>query len=135
MADSVPGDVEALIADAPVMAHLATCVDSRPHVAPVWYHYADGTVEVLTSGRKLANLRENPRVAISIQYDVEGRTEWMVTMRGTATVVEDEDAIRAAAGRINPRYPEDAAVTAFPENVLVRIAIGSATSQRYQDGP
>ena len=131
MSDPVPPEIEALIADAPVMAHLATCVDGRPHVAPVWYHYADGSVEVLTTGRKLTNMRENPRVAISIQHDVEGRTEWMVTMRGRATIVEDEDAIRRAAGRINPRYPEDASITAYPENVLVRIAIASATYRRY----
>lgn len=131
MANAVPSEVEALISDAPVMAHLATCVDDRPHVAPVWYHYADGTIEVLTTGRKLENVRENPRVAISIQKDDGGRTEWMVAMQGRATVIEDEEAVRSAAGRINPRYPENAAETAFPENVLVRIDVASATHHRY----
>lgn len=111
------------------MAHLATCVDGRPHVAPVWYHYADGTMEVLTGGRKLANLRENPRVAVSVQKDTRGRAEWRVTIRGTAAVVEDEAETAAATRRINPRYGADE--TAYPENTLVRIEVGSGTFIRY----
>lgn len=129
MTDAVPAEAEALLTDEPIVAHLATCVDGRPHVAPVWYAYADGTVEVLTTGRKLANVRANPRVALSIQEDEGGRTEWMVALRGTATVVEDEAATRAATGRINARY--GAEETAWPENVLVRIDVGSATYKRY----
>ncbi|MFB6129886.1 MAG: pyridoxamine 5'-phosphate oxidase family protein [Salinigranum sp.] len=130
MKDAVPPDVEELISGRPLVAHLATCVDGRPHVAPVWYHYEDGIVEVLTSGRKLENVRRNPRVAVSIQKDEGGRTEWMVSMRGRASVVEDREAALAAAGRINPKYPENAPESAFPENVLVRIDVGSATASR-----
>ena len=129
MTDTVPPEAEALLADEPIIAHLATCVDGRPHVAPVWYAYDDGTVEVLTTGRKLANVRANPRVALSIQKDEGGRTEWMVALRGTATVVEDAAATREATRRINERY--GAEETAWPENVLVRIDVGSATHRRY----
>ncbi|WP_101294541.1 pyridoxamine 5'-phosphate oxidase family protein [Halegenticoccus soli] len=129
MSHTVPPEVEELIADARVMAHLATSVDDRPHVAPVWYDYADGTVEILTSGRKLANVRRNPRVALSIQKDTGGRTEWMVAIQGTATVVEDEGETRAAARRINAKY--GAGETAYAENALVRIAVGSATCRLY----
>lgn len=126
---SIPPEAEALIDDAPVMAHLATCVDERPHVAPVWYGYDDGTIEILTTGRKLANIRENPRVAISIQKDVDGIAQWMVTLRGTATVIEDPEERLAAAERIYPKYESDA--SEYPENMLVRIRVGSATSQTY----
>ena len=129
MTDAVPPEAEALLTGEPVVAHLATCVEGRPHVAPVWYAYDDGAVEVLTTGRKLANVRANPRVALSVQKDAGGRTEWMVALRGTATVVEDEAATLDATRRINARY--GAEETAWPENVLVRIDVGSATHRRY----
>ncbi len=127
--DVLPAEAEALLAEESVIAHLATCTDERPHVAPVWYHYDDGTVSVLTTGRKLANIRRNPRVALSIQKDTDGRAEWMVTMQGTATVVEDEAQKREATARINPRY--GAPESAYSENTLVRIEIGSASFTRY----
>ncbi|MFW5949222.1 MAG: pyridoxamine 5'-phosphate oxidase family protein [Halolamina sp.] len=58
---TVPDEVEELIADARLSVHVATSVDDRPHVAPVWYLYDDGVVSFVTSGRKLRNVRQNPR--------------------------------------------------------------------------
>lgn len=129
MERGVPPEVEALLTGERVVAHLATSTDDRPHVAPLWYRYDDGTVEITTTGRKLANVRENPRVALSVQQDTDGHPEWAVTLRGTATVVEDEAANREANGRINEKYgaePGD-----WSENTLVRIDVGSADLQRY----
>lgn len=111
------------------MAHLGTCVEGRPHVAPVWYRYADGVVEIVTTGRKLANIEQNPRVALSIQKDDDGRTRWMVSLLGTATVIEDEAETDTARRRINEKY--DAGQDAYDENTLVRIDIGSATYRTY----
>jgi len=129
MANPVPAAAEELLTSQPLMAHFATCTEGRPHVAPVWYRYDEGTVEVLTTGQKLANVRENPRVAISVQKDEEGQAQWMVTLRGTATVVEDEEERRQAAARINPKY--GAEPDEYPENVLVRVEVGSASYQTY----
>jgi nitroimidazol reductase NimA-like FMN-containing flavoprotein (pyridoxamine 5'-phosphate oxidase superfamily) len=125
----IPADVVELLDGATVMAHLATSVDDRPHVAPVWYRYEDGVIEVVTTGRKLENIRSNPRVALSVQRDIDGETQWFVTALGTATVVDDEAATQAAARAINDKYgaPEDA----WPENELVRIELASATARRY----
>ena len=129
MTRAVPPEVEELLTDDPVVAHLATCSDGRPHSAPLWYRYEDGVVEILTTGRKLANIRENPRVALSMEKDEEGIPKWMVTLRGTATVIEDEDDIREANRRINRRYGvED---DAWSENVLVRIDVGSVAYRTY----
>lgn len=126
---AVPEEAEALLRDAKVMAHLATCNDGRPHVAPVWYVYDDGVVELTTGGRKLANVRANPKVALSMQKDVDGDTRWMVSLLGTATVVEDDEQFRAANRRINRKYGADE--DAFAENTLVRVDVGSASYRTY----
>ena len=126
---TVPPEAEDLITAEPLMAHLATCSNGRPHVAPVWYDYDDGTLELLTTGRKLANLRANPRAAVSIQKDDRGDARWMVTLLGTATVVEDEAETREVTRQINEKY--GAPGNAYDENTLVRVDVGSATYQTY----
>ncbi|ELY78645.1 pyridoxamine 5'-phosphate oxidase-related FMN- binding protein [Natrinema pellirubrum DSM 15624] len=124
---------ERLLESEPLMAHLGTCVEGRPHVAPVWYRYDpdDEIVEIVTTGRKLANVRENPRVSLSIQQDEAGHARWMVSLLGTATVVDDADETDAARRRINEKY--DAAHDAYDDNTLVRIDVGSATYRTYDD--
>jgi nitroimidazol reductase NimA-like FMN-containing flavoprotein (pyridoxamine 5'-phosphate oxidase superfamily) len=126
---TVPSEAERLLESEPLMAHFATCVDGRPHVAPVWYRYDDGVVELVTTGRKLENVRKNPKVSLSIQADDGGRTEWMVTLLGTATVVDEVGETDAARKRINAKYGAEA--DAYEENALVRIDVGSATYQTY----
>lgn len=111
------------------MAHFATCADGRPHAAPVWFRYEDDLVEIVTTGRKLENVRENPKVALSIQADDDGDTRWMVTLLGTATIVEDEDETDEARRRINEKY--GALSDAYEENELVRIDVGTASYQTY----
>jgi PPOX class probable F420-dependent enzyme len=129
MTDTVPADVEELLTREPLTAYLATSRDDRPHVAPVWYTYEDEVVEVVTTGRKLANLRANPRVALTVQKADGGTPEWTVTLLGTATVVDDEDRSREAVRRINRKYgaPDDA----WDENVLVRIDVGTVSHRTY----
>ena len=129
MASGVSAETEELLTSEPLMAHVATCRDGRPHVAPVWYRYEDGVVEIVTTGQKLRNLRENPYVSLSVQKSVAGDAEWMVSILGTATVVDDEEETRAATRRINRKYgaPEGA----WSDNVLVRISVGTATHSTY----
>ncbi|MEM4780903.1 MAG: pyridoxamine 5'-phosphate oxidase family protein [Halalkalicoccus sp.] len=129
MSRGLPTEAEDLITGAPLMAHLATSVDDRPHVAPVWYRYESGTLSILITGKKLENVRKNPRVAVSIERSTDGEAEWMVTMRGTAEVIEDESAIREAARAINPKY--GAEPDAWSGNTLVEITVGSGTYSTY----
>jgi len=126
---TVPETVETLLTSEPLIAHLATSLNDRPYVAPVWYRYADETVEIVTGGKKLDNIRMNPRVALSIQKDVDGHTEWMVSLLGTARVVDDAEAFRAANHRINAKY--DAGEDAYEGNTLVRISVGSVNHPTY----
>jgi PPOX class probable F420-dependent enzyme len=118
-----------LLTSEPLTAHLATCRDGKPHVAPLWYDVQGETIEVVTTGQKLTNLRENRKVALSVAKDDGPRAEWMVTVRGTATVVDDPEASEAATKRINRKY--DANESAWAENRLVRIAVGSSTHRIY----
>jgi len=124
-------DVEDLIAGAPLSAHLATSVDDRPHVAPVWYVYEEGVLSVLTGGRKLANLRRNPRVAVSIEQAEGAAVEWTVTLRGTARVVEDVERVAAVDGRIGAKYRGEDGEDGEVNGALVEIHVGSATAERY----
>lgn len=98
-------------------------------MAPLWYTYDDGVVEVVTTGRKLADLRANPYVSLSVEKSEAGRPEWMVTLRGTATVVEDEGQFLEVNRRINRKY--GAGDDAWDGNTLVRIEVGSATHRTY----
>ncbi|PSP74663.1 pyridoxamine 5'-phosphate oxidase [Halobacteriales archaeon QS_3_64_16] len=129
MSNGVPAEAEALLTSEPLIAHFATSVEDRPHVAPVWYGYTENTIEVLTTGRKLANIRANPRVALSVQKDRGGRAQWAVTILGQATVIEDDEETEAAEARINPKYGADP--SAWPENVLVRIDPGTVQYSTY----
>lgn len=129
MTRDVPARAEELLTSEPLMAHLATSHDDRPHVAPIWYVYRDGAVEIATTGRKLANVRRNPRVALSVQKDEDGHPQWGVTLRGTATVIEDEADARDTLHRINRRYGTDE--DAWSENTPVRIDVGSAECWEY----
>lgn len=123
MAREIPDEAAALLTGEPLVAHFATCHDGKPHVAPLWYNYRDGTVEIVTTGRKLANIRQNPRVALSVQKAEGGHPQWRVSVRGTADVVEDEEEGREMLHRINRRY--DVEDDAWSENTPVRIDVGS----------
>jgi nitroimidazol reductase NimA-like FMN-containing flavoprotein (pyridoxamine 5'-phosphate oxidase superfamily) len=136
---SVPDAVGDLLAGRKLMAHLATSHDDRPHVAPVWYDYdpeAD-ILRALTGGRKVANARRNPRVAVSVEdHDADGNAEWMVAMQGTARVVEDRERVVAAGRRIYAIYTDTDADGAEVdadgiEGPLVEVEVANAVVQRY----
>lgn len=129
MSHGLTEEAESLLASEPRVAHLATCHDGAPHVAPLWYAIEDGQIAVATTGRKLANLRANPRVALSVQKAENGSPIWGVSVQGTASVVDDDAAGRADVRRINRRY--GAAPDAWMENTAVRIDVGSAAAWRY----
>lgn len=137
----VSSDVEELISDAKLMAHLATSVNGRPHVAPVWYAYDDGVLSILTTGQKLTNIRENPQVAVSIEQNTDGNAEWMVSLLGTATVYDEAVRVNEAARDVFPKYlgpDEDTwpeyqrqALTDDPPESMIEIEIASATALRF----
>jgi len=102
--DGVPAAAADLLTSDLVMGHLATCADGRPHAAPVWYRYEDGVVELVTEGRKLENVRKNPRVALSVEHSEDGVGDWWVVCRGRAEIVTDEEELWAGRTRLFQRY-------------------------------
>jgi len=139
---SISAEAVDLIGDAKLMAHLATSVDDRPHVAPVWYAYDDGVLSVLTGGKKLANVRRNPRVAVSIERNDDGDAEWMVSLLGTAEIHTEPAPINEAARTVFSKYlgaPEDGGwdeyhrkfLTEEPPHPLTEIEVTSATATRF----
>lgn len=123
MAPGIPEEAELLLTREPLIAHLGTCHGGKPHNAPLWFNYRAGSIEIATTGRKLANIRQNARVALSVQKDEDGHPQWGMAIRGTAHVVEDEEEQRSMLRRINRRYgAED---DAWSDNTPVEIDIGS----------
>ncbi|AOW79636.1 pyridoxamine 5'-phosphate oxidase [Halodesulfurarchaeum formicicum] len=129
MSDQVPDEAERLLESEPLAGFLATSVEDKPHVAPLWYQYADGVIELTTTGRKLANIRENPRVSLAVQKADAGTPEWMVTLLGTAEIIDDTDEERRVRREINAKY--GAEPDAYSENTLVKIDVGTASYTVY----
>lgn len=127
---TVPPEVEEWLTTGREMAHLATSRDDRPHVAPIWYRYEDGIVEFVTEGRKLENVRANPRVSLSIERSEDGVGQWHVVLFGTATVITDEEELWAGRTRLFERYrgrEPTVAEDGEPPEALVRVEVASAS--------
>lgn len=125
---TVPPEIEELIAGARLSAHVATSINDRPHVAPVWYVYDDDVVSFVTSGKKLKNIRENPKVALSIEKADTDGFHWTVTLLGTATVIEDRAVVRRVGTRIDEKYAND---EDFEFQPLVEVDVQTAMSQVF----
>ncbi len=112
------------------VAHVATSVDDRPHVAPVFYHYEDASLYFVTGGRKLANVRENPRVAVGL-YESTGEHPEDVrqaTVLGTATVIEEWERVKDHGDTIRAKYYGETS-DGWPTrgDTLVRVDVGSVS--------
>jgi nitroimidazol reductase NimA-like FMN-containing flavoprotein (pyridoxamine 5'-phosphate oxidase superfamily) len=68
------------------VARLGCHAGAETYVVPLIYAYEEGSVvAVTTEGRKIAMLRENPRVCVEVdEYDADGRGGWRsVIAQGT----------------------------------------------------
>ncbi|MBV0925347.1 pyridoxamine 5'-phosphate oxidase family protein [Halomicroarcula limicola] len=157
----ISSEVVDRIADAPLSAHVATSVDDRPHVAPVWYVFEASEPErettesavrgespalyVLTGGKKLENVRANPRVAVSIERADGPDVDWSVQLLGTAREVEDDERISDVQERMDEIYrgESESSETDGGESeegddgeeemewACLEIRVGSASYQQY----
>lgn len=77
-----------------------------PHLVAMWYAVIDGAIWIETKSRsqKAVNLRRDPRVTVSIEDGFTYDKLRGVSFEGTATVVEDPDALWNVGVSIWERY-------------------------------
>lgn len=102
------------------VAHLATADGTgSPHVVPVCYVVAGGSLYMTVDGKpkragrlkRVANIFENPRVAVVVdRYDEDwGRLGWVMLL-GVAEILEDGAEHDRAQGLLVARYQQLAAM-------------------------
>jgi nitroimidazol reductase NimA-like FMN-containing flavoprotein (pyridoxamine 5'-phosphate oxidase superfamily) len=141
----VPSEIADRIRNENYISYLATTTNDRPHVVPIWYRYADDTLWFTTNGpKKVANIKRNPRVAATIQHDIDGHPQWMVSFRGQATVYDDVEVITDITRKIYEVYvgsdPDEwddrrqqQVTNPNPERRVIEMEIGSVFSKEYVD--
>ena len=68
MAEMATTDLESYLSEARIADLVTLHKDGSPHIAPVWYQYQPEKLFVMahTSSVKVRNIRNDPRVALSI---------------------------------------------------------------------
>ena len=98
------------------IARLGCHAGGETYVVPVIYAYRDGAVvTVTTEGRKVAMLRENPRVCVELdEYDTDGKGSWRsVIAQGSAEELSGDE-IEAALALLRERFARTAGREAAP---------------------
>ena len=121
------------------VGHLATA-DARavPHVVPVCFAIADGTLYITidekpkqTSGHRLKRLRniaENPAVAVSVdRYDEDWRKLGWIMLRGRAEILTEGAEHGDAQTLLKSRYPQLAAMQ-IVQHPVIAVRIERVTS-------
>lgn len=89
------------------VATLATIgPDGRPHLVAMWYAVVDGQIwfETKAKSQKAANLRRDARVTVMVEAGHTYDALRGVSIDGTATIVEDADALWRVGVSIWERY-------------------------------
>ena len=109
------------------VARVATAgADGMPHLVPVCHVVADGKIYFASGadGKKVLNVRANPRVAITVDLYSEAWSALKgVMVQGTAALIEAGPRfrkVRAFLYRKYPQYPDDAAL-GESDSVIVEI--------------
>src|SRR5438132_12666307 len=94
------------------VCHVATAGRrGMPHLVPVCQVVADGKIYFAsgTDGRKVLNLAENPRVAVTVDLYSEDWTHLKgVMIQGRARLIARAPAFRRIRARLYRKYPQDA---------------------------
>jgi len=70
-------------------SRIATCQNNIPHIAPVTYYFEDGYFYFATDydTKKYANLKNNDKIAISVDVYLPGKHK-AVVVQGSTTFIE-----------------------------------------------
>lgn len=90
----------------PLIARLATSLDDRPRVLPMWFLW-DGEHLLMETGASFPNariLRRNPNAAVTIDEAIGALGLRAVVMRGTVEVLDDPAVVGPTVRRIYLKY-------------------------------
>src|SRR5580765_1364466 len=121
------------------IARLGCHASGETYVVPVIYAYGDGAIVTVTQeGRKVAMLRENPRVCVEIdEYDTDGRGSWRsVIAYGDAEELAGDE-IEPALGLLRERFARAASREAEPRplspgTVVLRIRLENVSGRAVE---
>ncbi len=121
------------------IARLGCHAGGETYVVPLIYAYDDGAlVAVTTEGRKVAMLRENPRVCVEVdEYDADGRGSWRsVIAQGTSEELAG-DAVQPALALLRERFARTSGREAEPRPlgpgvVVLRIRLGELSGRSVE---
>jgi PPOX class probable F420-dependent enzyme len=98
--------------------------DGKPHLVPVCHVLAGGKIYFGSdkNARKVANLKENPQIALTVDLYSEDWSELKgVMVLGTVTLVDRGPRFKQARARLYekyPQYPEEAALGASDSTIV-----------------
>lgn len=86
---------------------LSTAADGQPYAVPLIYGFDDGAFfAVLSPGRKVRNIEQNPNVCVTIVETEDMGKRWKsVVATGTASFVDEDAALEKALDAIRRQYP------------------------------
>jgi nitroimidazol reductase NimA-like FMN-containing flavoprotein (pyridoxamine 5'-phosphate oxidase superfamily) len=121
------------------IARLGCHAGSETYVVPVIYAYGDGAIVTVTQeGRKVAMLRENPRVCVEVdEYDADGRGSWRsVIAYGSAEELAGDE-IQTALALLRERFARTAGRDAEPRplspgTVVLRIRLETLSGRAVE---
>ena len=138
MRELAPAEIEEFLLGQRI-ARLGCHAGGETYVVPVIYAYGDGAiVSVTQEGRKVAMLRENPRVCVEVdEYDTDGRGSWRsVIAYGSAEELAGEE-IEAALALLRERFARTAGREAAPRPlsegvVMLRIRLDEVSGRAVE---
>ena len=115
MRELTSGEIDAFLRDQRI-ARLGCHAEGETYVVPVIYAYGDGAVVSVTQeGRKVAMLRENPRVCVEVdEYDADGRGSWRSVIAYGRAEELGGDEIESALALLRERFARTAGREAAP---------------------
>jgi len=133
-----PNEVEEFLRGQRI-ARLGCHAGGETYVVPVIYAYGDGALVTVTQeGRKVAMLRENPRVCVEVdEYDTDGKGSWRsVIAYGSAEELAGEE-IEAALALLRDRFARTAGREAEPRplssgTVVLRIRLETLSGRAVE---
>jgi PPOX class probable F420-dependent enzyme len=116
----------------PLIARMAT-VDGKgqPHVVPVWYGWDGQSIWIssFSNTRKVNELKSNPKISVSIDASINGRTKAVILEGEVELVSEPGDFLRKQFHWIYERYLGEKGVMEKepqgwiedPQNLLIKL--------------